>query len=95
MYTLKASNGSPINLEKMLKNIRQGSPDDYQKILDGIDQLKIDPRPDGCKKIRPRHAHRYRIRCGNYRVVYSIDDQRQLVYILAIDHRKNVYKHLM
>lgn len=95
MYEVKASNGGSIDLEKMLKKVRRGSPDDYQKILDGIEQLKIDPRPDGCKKIRPRHAHRYRIVCGNYRVVYRFDDQRQLVYILAIDHRKNVYKHLM
>lgn len=95
MFDIKARNGTPINLKKMLKKIRQGNPDDYQQILDGIEQLKINPRPDGCRKMRPRHENRYRIACGNYRVVYRIDDQRQHVYILVIRHRKDVYEHLM
>lgn len=83
------------DLEKMLKKIRLGSPDDYQQIREAIEELKIDPRPDGCRKMRPRHKNRYRIACGEYRVVYSIDDQNGIVCILVVAHRKNVYKHLM
>lgn len=81
------------DLEKMLKKIRQGSPADYQQIREAIEELKIDPRPDGCRKMRPRHLGRYRIACGEYRVIYTIDDQHEIVRILAVAHRKDVYRH--
>ena len=81
------------DLQKMLKKIRQGSPADYQQIREAIEELKTNPRPDGCRKMRPRHLGHYRIACGEYRVVYSSDDQNEIVCILVVAHRKDVYRH--
>lgn len=84
---------SKNDLQKMLKKIRQGSPADYQQIREVIEELKTDPRPDGCRKMRPRKLGHYRIACGEYRVVYSIDDRAEIVCILKVAHRKDVYRH--
>lgn len=92
MFHITVKN-SRNDLGKMLNKVRWGSPDDCQQILNSIEQLKIDPRPDGCRKMRPRHLGRYRIACGEYRVVYSIDDQNEIVCILLVAHRKDVYRH--
>lgn len=77
----------------MLKKVRRGSPDTYQQIRDAIEQLMITPRPDGCRKMHPRQLGHYRIACGEYRVVYSIDDHNEIVCILVVAHRKDVYRH--
>lgn len=92
MYKITVDN-SPSHLEKMLKKVRRGSPDTYQQIRKAIEDLKTNPRPDGCRKMRPRHKNRYRIACGDYRVAYSIDDHNEIVCILAVAHRKDVYRH--
>lgn len=92
MFNITVRN-SHNNLEKLLKKVRQGSPDAYQQIREAIEELKNNPRPDGCRKMRPRHLGRYRIACGEYRVVYSIDDQNEIVCILLVAHRKDVYRH--
>lgn len=92
MYKITVDN-SRSNLEKMLKKVRQGSPDTYQQIRNAIEQLMITPRPDGCRKMRPRHKNRYRIACGEYRVIYTIDDHNEILCILAVAHRKDVYRH--
>jgi len=53
--------------------------------------LAGDPRPAGCKKLRG-HKHLWRIRAGDYRVVYVIDDAKALVSITRVAHRREVYK---
>lgn len=92
MFDLTVNN-SHNNLAKMLKKVRRGSRSEYQQILKAIEQLRITPRPGGCRKMQPHHENRYRIACGDYRVVYSIDDQNEIVCILVVAHRKDVYRH--
>lgn len=48
------------------------------------------PRPRGSKKLR--ETNKYRIRVRDYRVVYAVDDRRRRVLILAIGHRRDVYR---
>ena len=60
------------------------------RILDVIDSLKNDPRPSGCKKLRRREG--WRIRASDYRVIYTIDDVRQRVWVIKVGHRREVYK---
>ncbi|NJL92104.1 MAG: type II toxin-antitoxin system RelE/ParE family toxin, partial [Coleofasciculaceae cyanobacterium SM2_1_6] len=48
-----------------------------------------DPRPSGCLKLKGREG--WRIRVGNYRVPYKIDDQQKIITILRIRHRRDVY----
>jgi mRNA interferase RelE/StbE len=52
--------------------------------------LADDPRPKGCKKLKGRDG--YRIRTGNYRIIYEIFDTELLIDVIAIGHRKDIYE---
>jgi len=61
-----------------------------QRIVKKIGNLSNNPRPPGCEKLSGQA--RYRIRQGNYRVVYSVDDDTRTVMVFKIGHRKEVYR---
>lgn len=56
-----------------------------------IYSLKDDPRPDGCKKLKGE-IDLYRIRAGDYRVVYLIQDSKLIVMVVKVGHRRDVYR---
>ncbi len=56
------------------------------KILSQISQLESDSRPVGIQKLHNKEG--YRIRSGNYRILYEIDDKKKLILIYRIKHRK-------
>lgn len=60
------------------------------KIRKQILSLESNPRPVGCKKLK--ETEYYRLRNGDYRTIYSIDDNSKIVKILSIAHRKEVYR---
>ena len=62
-----------------------------QRVAEQIDILKADPRPTGCKKLKGREDF-YRIRVGNYRVVYQIENEVLLILIVRIGDRKEIYE---
>ena len=62
----------------------------YNRVRDAIGALAEDPRPSGCLKLRGRDG--WRIRISDYRVVYEIDDNGQMVTVLHIGHRRDVYR---
>lgn len=62
-----------------------------QAIVKRIALLADDPRGTGCEKLAG-YADRYRVRQGNYRVVYSIDDEALTVWVVKVGHRKDVYR---
>lgn len=64
--------------------------DIQRRILPKLDALAYDPRPPGVVAIAGKHKA-YRIRIGDSRVVYSIDDDILLVLIVRAGHRRNVY----
>jgi len=67
-------------------------PDDvYDRIAEKIEQLAEDPRPDGVVKMKGSD-HEYRIRIGDYRVRYEIDDKELIILLLQCKHRKDVYR---
>lgn len=68
-----------------------GSKNDRKRIVSRINRLADDPRPIGCEKLAGRED-KYRIRQGNYRIVYSINDQQRLVVVTKIGHRREVYR---
>ena len=59
----------------------------WQRLLD----LEANPRPHGCMKLTGEEDA-YRIRIGDYRVVYLIDDQGQIAEIVRVAHRREVYR---
>ena len=65
---------------------------DRQRIVKRILGLETDPRPPGSQKLSGRE--RYRIRQGQYRIVYGIETDELVVYVVKIGHRKDVYRAL-
>ena len=71
---------------KQLKNIPQK---DYDRIMIAIAALANDPRPSGSKKLKGRSG--YRIRKGNYRVIYEINDRILTVIVIEAGDLKEIY----
>ena len=65
---------------------------DFEAVLDAVKGLANSPRPKGVEKIKS--AGLWRIRQGDYRIVYSIDDGQKIVTILRIGHRREIYRSL-
>ena len=72
---------------KILENL---SEPDYSRIKSSILSLSQNPRPKGCKKLKGRSA--FRIRSGDYRIIYEIIDNKLIVNVIALGHRKDIYK---
>lgn len=63
---------------------------DVRRILAKAESLREDPRPPGAQKLTDEE--KYRLRQGNYRILYTVDDRRVLVEVVKIGHRKDVYR---
>jgi len=63
---------------------------DRQRVVARIRALASDPRPPGCQKLSG--AEKYRVRQGRYRILYSIEDDRLIVMVVRVAHRKDVYR---
>ena len=77
-------------LRRAQKEMAQLPPEAYKRVGDAIRALAHDPRPRGCSKLRGREG--WRIRVGDYRVIYEIDDRQQEVTVLHIGHRRDIYR---
>lgn len=75
----KDLDGLPISVQRRIRAL--------------IDGLASDPRPHGAQSMAGLDDT-YRIRVGDYRVVYAIDDAEQLVVIARVGHRRDVYRQL-
>lgn len=72
-----------------IKLLEKVSNPDYSKIKKAIVSLADNPRPHGYKKLKERNG--YRIRVGDYRIIYEIFDNILLVEVINLGHRKDVY----
>jgi mRNA interferase RelE/StbE len=63
---------------------------DRRRIVDRIQALAAEPRPPGVEKLSG--AEKYRVRQGDYRILYSIDDAASTVTVVKIGHRRDVYR---
>ncbi len=61
-----------------------------KRILKNIEALSDEPRPNRCRKLQSFKNLR-RIRIGDYRVIYSIDDTAEIIDVIAVRHRREVY----
>ncbi|MBG1262684.1 type II toxin-antitoxin system RelE family toxin [Nostoc commune] len=76
------------SVQKQIDNL----PNDViERVIEKIQNLASEPRPDGIVKLKGSD-NEYRIRIGDYRVRYEINDESQLVQILQCKHRKDVYR---
>ncbi len=60
------------------------------RILKKIEALENDPRPAGCKKLKGS-SNLWRIRVGDYRIIYSILDKEVVIEIITVRHRREAY----
>jgi mRNA interferase RelE/StbE len=65
---------------------------DRRKVVERIGRLAEEPRPRGCEKLAG--DERYRVRQGDYRIVYSVEDALLIVWIVKVGHRRDVYRGL-
>lgn len=73
-----------------VKELNNLPNNDLKKIIRKIQDLTNNPRPGGCKKLSGEE--KYRIRSGNYRILYTIEDDVLIIYVIKIGHRKDVYR---
>ena len=63
---------------------------DLEKIVRRVRDLEQSPRPSGCRKLSGKD--RYRLRQGDYRIVYTVDDSRRIVEVYKIGNRREIYR---
>lgn len=79
-----------VNLKKSaIKDLDKLSDVVLKRVQKSILTLADNPRPDGCKKLKGRDD--YRIRVGDYRILYFIEDDIVTVEVVRVQHRKDVY----
>ena len=80
-----------VELEKNAGKELAKLPREIQKrLLEVLEDLSKDPRPPGSKKLIQQEG--YRIRQGDYRILYVVDDKRSLIRVYRIGHRRKVYR---
>jgi mRNA interferase RelE/StbE len=60
------------------------------RVVSTIDKLANDPRPPGAKRLVGENA--YRVRIGDYRIIYEIHDDRLVVLVVRVGHRREIYR---
>ncbi len=76
--------------KSVAKDLRKIPNNDVERILECINLLCENPRADGCIKLS--NQDRYRVRQGNYRIVYEIQDLELIILVVKVAHRSEVYK---
>ena len=82
-YRVEIKRSAAKEIEKLPKH-------DLKMVLDKIASLADNPPPHHFKKLSAQE--KYRVRCGDYRILYAIQDQILLVYIVKVGQRKDVYR---
>jgi len=80
----------PYRAEKMLRRV----PADFRpRIKKAIDDLADEPRPHGCKKLTG-YDDLYRLRVGDWRIIYAIEDDRLIIVVATLAQRDTAYRDL-
>ena len=77
-------------LKSAQKQLGKIQSSDQERIINEIRALALNPRPFGSIKLRGRDA--WRIRVGDYRIIYEIKDSMLVVFVVAIGHRREIYR---
>jgi mRNA interferase RelE/StbE len=78
--------------ERGLRRIRQGDPRGYRRLVSALRGLSDDPRPPGAQKLTAFDPPAWRIRVGEYRIVYEIREDELLVLVVNVAPRGEVYR---
>ena len=78
-------------LPRALRQLRKLSGSVQHRILQQADELAVDPRPRGVEKLRGKEDQ-YRVRVGDYRILYEVTDEKLLVCVVKVGHRREIYR---
>jgi mRNA interferase RelE/StbE len=84
MYRVLLERGAERDLSRLSSEV-------HDRVIVAIQALALDPRPPGCRKLTGSKDD-WRIRVGDYRVVYEIADQIRIVRVNRVRHRREVYR---
>ena len=73
------------------RDLRQLAADIFQRVIAAIKALADNPRPPNCRNLTGSDND-WRVRVGDYRVLYEIDDENQMVRVMRIRHRREAYR---
>lgn len=76
--------------KSVARDMRRIPNRDLRRILATIDSLSEDPRPAGVEKLS--ELERYRVRQGDYRIIYEIEDADVIIIVVKVGHRRDVYR---
>jgi mRNA interferase RelE/StbE len=85
MYQIEVRRRAQRALDKLPKS-------DFQAVIEAIKDLAQTPRPRGIEKVKSTGL--WRIRQGDYRIIYAIDDNERLVTVVRVGHRREIYRAL-
>ena len=85
MYRIELRRRAQKALDKLPKS-------DFKAVIEAIKGLAQTPRPRGMEKVKTTGL--WRIRQGDYRIVYAIDDRESLITIVRVGHRREIYRAL-
>lgn len=85
MYRITFKRSAEKELDKLPASV-------IKKLVPAIDGLAKNPRPRGSKKLEAQKGEIWRIRVGDYRIVYLIEDVIKVVEVQRVGHRKDIYK---
>lgn len=83
-YQILLAKSASRELERLPTKIQE-------RIIEALESLESNPRPKGCKKL-VGSSSLWRIRSGDYRVIYEINDDKRIVDVNAIRHRSDAYR---
>ncbi|NHQ59998.1 type II toxin-antitoxin system RelE/ParE family toxin [Chlorobium sp. BLA1] len=83
-YSIHWKNSAVKELKKLANEI-------IPEIVNTVNDLAVDPLPPGCKKMRGS-VQTYRIRKGDYRIIYSIEHEQLVIHVIRVGHRKDIYE---
>lgn len=85
MYKIEVRRRAQHALDRLPEN-------DFQAVVQTIKELAQTPRPRGVEKVKITGL--WRVRQGDYRIIYAIDDREHLVIVVRVGHRREIYRSL-
>jgi len=85
MYSIVISNSAEKDMEHLSSSV-------LKRVSKAIDKLPAQPRPPGCLKLKGASENLWRIRVGDYRIIYLIADEIQVIDVRRVRNRDDIYK---
>ena len=80
--------------KRVKKDLKSVSPQEVVRIQTAISDLADNPRPSGCKQLKGKNREYFRVRVGDYRIIYTVENKVLLIVVVCIGHRREIYKKL-